>query len=255
MAESTNPNGIQILVPSQYTDVYKISTYGGAPAMVTKQNSVQLIWLDKEFDRPEFLPTDISNPIKTNEIGTSDFKINIHLGYPGGKKVGNWSEDGSQVFATADELKDFFSNCEKHRELYDNSFSYTLVTKDDWDTAVKNVEANKGAKNTIPEKQIAAVEKEKTEKKLTNFELVQKNLYSPATFTDAQYIIVKFNDGKNQATFWSNDRVFFSGPLGIITKGTYSNGGKTIVLDSTLPTSGKKIEGPSVWTNISNAIK
>lgn len=160
MAESTNPNGIQILVPSQYTDVYKISTYGGAPAMVTKPNSVQLIWLDKEFDRPEFLPSDVSNPIKTNEIGTSDFKINIHLGYPGGKKVGNWSEDGSQVFATADELKEFFSACEKHKELYDNSFSYTLVTKDDWDSAVRNVEANKGSKNIVPEKQITADEKQ-----------------------------------------------------------------------------------------------
>lgn len=160
MAESTNSNGIQILVPSQYTDVYKISTYGGAAAMVTKPNSLQLIWLDKEFDRPEFLPNNISAPIKTNDIGTGDFKINMHLGYPGGKKVGNWSEDGSQVFATADELKDFFSNCEKHRELYDNSFSYTLVTKDDWDTAVRNVEANKGSKNAIPEKQITAAEKE-----------------------------------------------------------------------------------------------
>ena len=168
MAESTNPNGIQILVPAQYTDAYKISTYGGVPAMVTKPNSVQLIWLDKEFDRPEFLPSDIANPIKTNEIGTSDFKINMHLGYPGGKKVGNWSEDGSQVFATADELKDFFSNCEKHRELYENSFSYTLVTKDDWDTAVKNVEANKGAKNTIPEKQIPAVEKQEASIKETS---------------------------------------------------------------------------------------
>ena len=160
MADNANQNGIQILVPSQYLDVYKISTYGGAPAMVTKQDSVQMIWLDKEFDRPEFMPSNISNPLKTNDIGTGDFKINIHLGYPGGKKVGNWSEDGSQVFSSADELNGFFSICEKHRALYENTFSYTLVTKDDWDEAVKKVHANKNTgKNTIKTNPIIAGEK------------------------------------------------------------------------------------------------
>ena len=69
---------------------------------------------------------------------------------------------------------------------------------------------------------------------------------------DSEKLAVIFNGGKNQATFWNNDRVFFS-PYGlpdIIAKGTYSNGGKTIVLDS-----GKKIESPSVWANLLNAIK
>ncbi len=141
--ESTNKNGIQTLAPSQYLDVYKVSTYGGAPALVTKPDSLQMVYLDKDFTRPEFQPDNINSPLKTNDIGTGDFKINIHLGYPGGKKVGNWSEDGSQVFSTADELNDFFAYCDKHRSLYDNSFSYTLVTKEDWDAAVTNVQANK----------------------------------------------------------------------------------------------------------------
>lgn len=137
--------GIKILVPSQYLDVYEISKYGGAPALVTTKDSKQMVWLDKDYDRPEFLPSNLTSPLTINDDLTGDFKINIHLGYPGGKKVGNWSEDGSQVFSTADELNDFFSLCEKHKEIYGNKLTYTLSTKADWDEAQKNVQTNKAA--------------------------------------------------------------------------------------------------------------
>lgn len=89
----------------------------------------------------------------------------------------------------------------------------------------------------------------KAEKTLTNYEGVQQNI---GLVGDAEKLAVVFNGGKNQATFWSNDRVFFS-PFGlpdIIAKGSYSDGGKTIVLDN-----GKKIESSSVWANLLNAIK
>ena len=138
----TNTDGIKILVPSQYIDVYRVSTYGGVPAMTTKENSQQMVWLDKEFDRPEFLPTNLTTPLKVNSDGSGDFKIGIHLGYPGGKKVGNWSEDGSQVFSTESDLNEFFSLCDKHQKLYGNSFTYTVATKSDWDSSTKNVETN-----------------------------------------------------------------------------------------------------------------
>lgn len=148
--EDNKIKGIKILVPSQYIDVYEISKYGGAPALVTTKDSKQMVWLDKDYDRPEFLPSNLTSPLKVNDDLTGDFKINIHLGYPGGKKVGNWSEDGSQVFSTADELNDFFSLCEKHREMYGNKLTYTLSTKSDWDEAQKNVQTNKAAPPDIP---------------------------------------------------------------------------------------------------------
>lgn len=143
--EDNKIKGIKILVPSQYIDVYEISKYGGAPALVTNKDSKQMVWLDKEYDRPEFLPSNLSSPQKVNDDGTGDFKINIHLGYPGGKKVGNWSEDGSQVFSTEDELNDFFKLCESHKNKYGNKLTYTLSTKSDWDEAQKNVQTNKVA--------------------------------------------------------------------------------------------------------------
>jgi outer membrane protein OmpA-like peptidoglycan-associated protein len=145
--EDNKLKGIKILVPSQYIDVYEISKYGGAPALVTNKDSKQMVWLDKDYDRPEFLPSNLTSPQKLNDDGTGNFGINIHLGYPGGKKVGNWSEDGSQVFSTADELNEFFTLCEKHKEKYGNKLTYTLSTKTDWDEAQKNVQTNKA----IPE--------------------------------------------------------------------------------------------------------
>jgi hypothetical protein len=84
---------------------------------------------------------------------------------------------------------------------------------------------------------------------LNNFKEVQKNI---GLSGDDEKLVVVFNGGKNQATFWNNDRVFFS-PYGlpeIISKGTYSDGGKKIVLDN-----GKVIDSPSVWGNLLNAIK
>lgn len=143
--EENKIKGIKILVPSQYLDVYEISKYGGAPALMTNKESMQMVWLDTDYDRPEFLPSNLTSPLKINDDQTGDFKINIHLGYPGGKKVGNWSEDGSQVFSTPDDLNDFFSLCEQHRAKYGNKITYTLSTRLDWDEAQKNVQTNKAA--------------------------------------------------------------------------------------------------------------
>jgi len=137
-------SNIQTLVPSQYIDVYQVSNYGGEPAMITNTNSKQMVWIDDKYDRPEFAPSNLTTPLKVNDIGTGDFGIGIHLGYPGGKKVGNWSEDGSQVFSASSELNEFFGLCNSHIENYGNSFTYTLATKDDWDEAVRNTESNKG---------------------------------------------------------------------------------------------------------------
>ena len=136
-------NALKVLVPSQYLDVYVLSKWGGEPALVTTKESKQMVWYDKDFDRPDFVPSNLITPAKVNDDGGGDFGINIHLGYPGGKKVGNWSEDGSQCFSTSDELKDFFDLCDKHVKLNGNKFTYTLATKDDWEQASKNAQANK----------------------------------------------------------------------------------------------------------------
>jgi hypothetical protein len=144
--QKKEPRGLQILVPSQYIDVYEVGKYGGEPALLTTKDSKQMVWYDKEYEKPEFYPSNLTSPEKVSESGDGDFKINLHLGYPGGKKVGDWSENGDQCFPTSDELKDFFSLCDKHVSLYGNKLTYTLATKADWDEATKNVAANKNNK-------------------------------------------------------------------------------------------------------------
>jgi len=137
--------GLPILVPSQYIDAYVLSTYGGEKALVTTKESKQMIWTDKEYDRPEFLPSNLTAPLKENLDGTGDFGINIHLGYPGGKKVGNWSEKGDQVFSTKEELSEFFTYVDAHIKAIGEKVTYTLCTRADWDEAQKAVQTKQQA--------------------------------------------------------------------------------------------------------------
>lgn len=130
--------GIKILVPSQYIDVYQTSKWGGYPSFTTTKFSRQMVWYDNSYDRPDYYPTNITKPATKNRDGRSNFDINVHIGQPGGKSVGNWSDDGSHCFENAEAINEFFEICDKHIELYGNKFSYTLATKDDYDKAYRD---------------------------------------------------------------------------------------------------------------------
>ncbi len=136
-------DGLPILVPSQYIDVYYMDTFKGAKAMLVVPGASQLVWRDTKIDDPDsFIPNNFENPEKITPSPILDNSIKIHLGYPGGQKVGAWSE-GSQVFSSAENLNEFFGYCEKHSQKYGNKFTYTLATKADWDEAIKTVSGNK----------------------------------------------------------------------------------------------------------------
>lgn len=137
--------GLSILVPSQYVDTYYISQYFGEKSMSVISGAKQLVWYDNNYQEVDkFYPRNFTAPATLTQNSLSDFGLKIHKGYPGGKNVGSWSF-GSQVFSSAQDLKEFFGFCEKHKEKYGNKFTYTLVTKNDWDEAAKNVEINKTA--------------------------------------------------------------------------------------------------------------
>ncbi|MFW9952378.1 MAG: hypothetical protein ACFFKA_19845 [Candidatus Thorarchaeota archaeon] len=62
---------------------------------------------------------------------------------------------------------------------------------------------------------------------------------------------VKFNNFRNIADFFTNNRVIIYNNNGkVIKKGSYSKGGKTIKLDN-----GKVITSGSVWGNLLNTLK
>lgn len=137
--------GLPILVPSQYINVYYIGQYKGAKAMMITPGASQLVWRDIDTTNIDsFNPFNLTTPelITPNDI--LDNGIKIHKGYPGGINVGNWSE-GSQVFSSEDNLNEFFQLCEIHQKVHGNAFTYTLVTKADWDEATKNVGIDKAS--------------------------------------------------------------------------------------------------------------
>jgi len=143
-------DGLTVLAPSQYIDTYYISTFKGSKAMKIVPGATQLIWRDNDTSNVDtFNPQNLTKPeiIKPNDL--VDNGIKIHCGYPGGINVGSWSE-GSQVFSSADNLNQFFELCEKHKAKWGNVFTYTLVTKNDWDEAITDLDANKSSDTLSP---------------------------------------------------------------------------------------------------------
>ena len=60
------------------------------------------------------------------------FGINIHRSNPynESKKVEKWSA-GCQVFKKVDDFNEFMTICNKAREEWGNSFTYTLIKEED----------------------------------------------------------------------------------------------------------------------------
>jgi hypothetical protein len=96
--------------------------------------SKYLVWQDSERGKEEFQPSSMSRPESVIK------NISIGKGFPGGKKIGYWGRNGNQCFATKEELSEFISLCSTHVEKYGNSLTYTLVTRSDFDEAVKAVQ-------------------------------------------------------------------------------------------------------------------
>lgn len=82
-----------------------------------------------------------------------------------------------------------------------------------------------------------------------NFKSLQNNIGLKPNNDDV--VIAPFNDKKNFAQFYKNNRVIiFDSNKNILAKGSYSNGGYNITLDN-----GKEISSNSVWDNLLQTIK
>jgi hypothetical protein len=86
-----------------------------------------------------------------------------------------------------------------------------------------------------------------------NFNDLQDNLGKGLGIVTKDTAMYDFNNNKNQATFFNNNRFSIttkgiSG--GYLKKGTYLNGGKKLIIDE-----GDTIEGNSVYANLLKAIQ
>jgi hypothetical protein len=127
-----NPQGTAILKGGQYIGSHAMGMHRGKYLALVQQRPVTVI---RDYDRNAVL--DFSN----GREETGLFGINIHRASETGttKMVDHYSA-GCQVFANITDFIGFLSLCERHKGLYGNSFSYTLI-----DERAVNREAKKNS--------------------------------------------------------------------------------------------------------------
>jgi len=114
-----NPQGTAILKEGQYIGSHGMGMHRGKYLALVQKRPVTVL---RDYDRNATL--DFLN----GKLDTGLFGINIHRASENGTtKIVDQYSAGCQVFANATEFILFLSLCEKHKTLYGNDFTYTLI--------------------------------------------------------------------------------------------------------------------------------
>jgi len=108
--------GTAMLKEGQYVDSYKQGFHNGQYLAIVQDKPVTTY---RDYDR------DAIFDIFTKET-TGDYGINIHKAGEDSQDVNTWSA-GCQVFQKSADFNDFMNKTTKHRNLYGNSYTYTLI--------------------------------------------------------------------------------------------------------------------------------
>ena len=118
-----NPKGTAILVPGQYRGCWQIGLHRGKYKALCQKKPVKVYRDGNKDDKYD---------LKPETIDTGIFGINIHRS---NKTFTNNTVDkysaGCQVFNNSNDFQAFIRLCEKQKELYGNSFTYTLINEED----------------------------------------------------------------------------------------------------------------------------
>lgn len=121
MNNPSNKKGCAILVPGQYRATYTVRNHQGKyEALCQRQDKNVRVYRDNNKDSVYNLdPTSIESGI---------FGINIHRSNPTTESsfVDGWSE-GCTVFKRVKDFNEFMTIVNKSKDLYGNSFTYTLI--------------------------------------------------------------------------------------------------------------------------------
>lgn len=119
-----NKDGTAILVPGQYRGSHKIRKHQGKYEALGQRRPVKVY---RDNDRDLEYDTDEAT-IKEGIYG-----INIHRSNPYTESyyVNKWSA-GCQVFKKVDDFHEFMEICRKARDIWGNTFSYTLIESKDF---------------------------------------------------------------------------------------------------------------------------
>ena len=120
-----NKNGVAILKEGQYRGSHKIGLHQGKYEALRQQRPLKVYRDGDRDDTYDFIEENVHEGI---------YGINIHraTAREGGKsvQVDKWSA-GCQVIAANDDFKLFMEICRKARDVWGNSFTYTLINSND----------------------------------------------------------------------------------------------------------------------------
>lgn len=116
-------NGTAILVPGQYRGCWQIGLHQGKYKALCQKKAVA-VYRDKNYD--------VTYDMNPETIEKGIFGINIHRSseYNVTTEINKYSA-GCQVFNDNKDFTAFMRLCEKQKELYGNSFTYTLINEED----------------------------------------------------------------------------------------------------------------------------
>jgi len=116
-----NKKGVANLIPNQYRGSHCIGLHKGEYKALVQKNVMSVL-----RDSNKNLTFDMAL------IDKGLFGINIHRSNPKTSStfVENWSE-GCQVFKNVADFNNFMDICEEAKDIYGNSFTYTLITSND----------------------------------------------------------------------------------------------------------------------------
>lgn len=118
------PQGTAILAEGQYKNAYAIGLHRGQYEALVQ---VKPITIMRDYDRNAVL--DFYNGKKLRGY----YGINIHRANRVGKtKTVDKNSAGCQVFSNASDFAAFMQLCAKHKKLYGNQFTYSLIDFRSW---------------------------------------------------------------------------------------------------------------------------
>lgn len=118
-----NPKGTAILVPGQYRGCWEIGKHNGKYEALVQKKSVKVYRDGDKDDIYDMIPETIHEGL---------FGINIHRSNEGfTRSTIDMYSAGCQVFNNPNDFKSFMNLCHKQKNLYGNSFTYTLINEED----------------------------------------------------------------------------------------------------------------------------
>lgn len=121
-----NVKGCAILVPNQYSGMFKIGMHKSSYKALVQNKAVDVYRDNNKDNILDFDPATIENGL---------FGINLHKAGEASTIVDGWSA-GCQVLAKSKDFEKLMSIVDKSAAIYGDTFTYTLLNEADIDTYV-----------------------------------------------------------------------------------------------------------------------